>query len=724
MKLLCHLPQKSRAPLAIIGAILVYLAAAYLLVGRGLLGDSTGRIVSNGAGHDPSVMIWSLAWFPHALANHLDVFYSRAVWWPVGINLAWMTSIPGAALLAWPITSGFGPVASFNALSFIALPAAAFTGFLLCRHVTGRNRASLLGGYVFGFSPYFLGHLQNHLLLILAFPIPLVVLLMARLLEGGISPRLFAPLMAVVLALQIGFSLELFATLTTVGVIALLLGFAIGPEYWRIRTRATIAPLAASYGIAAMLVAPYWYYLFAYGMPKGSIVSPSGVSIDLLNFLIPTEANLFGESRIFSGISSHFTFRPESGGWIAWPLIAIVALYVHARWRKPLGKVLVVMLALLGIAMLGPRLHVGGHTLIGLPWKIVEHIPFIKNALPARLTLYSFLILGIMTATMVTAREVSKPAKYALAVAILICMMPNLNYRFWTTPIELPSFFGQGTFRNFLRNGETVVILPYNNRGNSMLWQAEAEFYFNMAGGYTGPAIIDQFQQWPAVNALYWGSDLADGVTQLGAFLWAHQVGAVIVQEKRAANYLPVLAMLHFLSLPATHVGDVIVFPIATDITARYRDLRPLELEQRFYRNRFARLVVAADRYLSSGASLAQLTPSRAAGSGLLPRNWAVDNDIYTRNGLILGPWKNNQVQVGVVGSFEALKPLIADYRADAAGVYFPFPHPLQEPPTGNTFMRKLVLVFDRAGLTRASQRASSELAEESNERGASPAEH
>ena len=75
---------------------------------------------------------------------------------------------------------------------------------------------------------------------------------------------------------------------------------------------------------------------------------------------------------------------------------------------------------------------------------------------------------------------------------------------------------------------------------------------------YAGPAIIDQFQQWPAVNALYWGSDLADGVTQLGAFLSAHQVGAVIVQEKRAANYLPVLAMLHFLSLPATHVGDVI----------------------------------------------------------------------------------------------------------------------------------------------------------------------
>ena len=56
------------------------------------------------------------------------------------------------------------------------------------------------------------------------------------------------------------------------------------------------------------------------------------------------------------------------------------------------------------------------------------------------------------------------------------------------------------------------------------------------------------------------------------------------------------------------------------------------------------------------------------------------------------------------------MQPLIADYRADATEVYFPFPRPLAGPPKGNTFMRKLVMVFDRAGLARAAQRASSEL--------------
>ena len=150
------------------------------------------------------------------------------------------------------------------------------------------------------------------------------------------------------------------------------------------------------------------------------------------------------------------------------------------------------------------------------------------------------------------------------------------------------------------------MILPYSNRGNSMVWQAMADFYFRMAGGNTGPVVIDDFQKWPAVQAIYNGTDLADSAMQMGAFLAAHDVRHVIVEERHVAEYLPVLAMLHDVSLAATHVGDVIVFPIATDKIAKYRDLKPIDLEARYDRDRFDRLVVAADRYLSSGADPAR----------------------------------------------------------------------------------------------------------------------
>jgi hypothetical protein len=710
LKLLSQLPDNFRRTLGTAAAIIIYLGAAYIVVGRGLLGNLTGRIVSNGAGRDPSVLIWCLAWYPHALANHLNPFLSHAVWAPDGINLAWMPSIPGAAILAWPITDAFGPVASFNALSFLSLPAAAFTAFLLCCHLTGRIRASIVGGYVFGFSPYFLGHLQNHLNLILAFPIPLAALLTVLLLEGKLRPRVFAPLMALLLAMQFLFMLELFATLTAVGIIVLLLGFAIGPEHWRSAVRGAAAPIAAAYGIMAVLLAPYWYYLFAFTIPKSAMVSASGVSTDLFNFLIPTESNLFGVHRTFEAVAARFTFRPEADGWIAWPLLVVIALYVRWRWRKPAGKVLLTTMALLGIATLGPRLRVGGHVLFGLPWKIVEHIPLIKSALPARLTMYIFLILGVMTAVVLASAQLPRIAKYALAIAIVIFMLPNPDYRFWTAPIDLPSFFAQDTVFNFLHRGETVVILPYENRSDSMLWQAGADFYFQMAGGYTGATMPDAFVQWPAVNALYWGIEMPDPTTQLGAFFATHDVGAVIVQERRASEYLPVLAMLKDLCLPPTRIGGVIIYPVAADKIAQYRGLQPLDLERHYDRDRFDRLLVAADKYLAAGAPLNLLKPSNAAMAGLIPPSWAVDNDVYTKDGLILGPWANDRIQVGVVGSYEALRPLIAAFSADAAEVYFPFPRPLSGPPTGNTFMRKLVMVFDRAALRRAASRATSEL--------------
>jgi hypothetical protein len=196
------------------------------------------------------------------------------------------------------------------------------------------------------------------------------------------------------------------------------------------------------------------------------------------------------------------------------------------------------------------------------------------------------------------------------------------------------------------------------------------------------------------------------------------------VQESRADENRSFLAVLNNLSLAPTYVGEVIVYPIASDKITKFRDLKPVELEQRYDRDRFDLLVLAAERYLSAGRDRHELTPSRVAMLALIPRSWVVDDDVYTKNGLILGPWKNDRIQVGVVGSYEALKPLIADYRCDAAEAYFPFPRPLTDEPKGNTFMRKLVLIFDRTGLQRAAHRALSELPPDEVPRGLLPVRH
>src|SRR5205807_6232109 len=52
----------------------------------------------------------------------------------------------------------------------------------------------------------------------------------------------------------------------------------------------------------------------------------------------------------------------------------------------------------LPISTLGPVLHFNGRALLPLPWLLVMPIPMLNNALPARFTIYLFLVLAVIVA--------------------------------------------------------------------------------------------------------------------------------------------------------------------------------------------------------------------------------------------------------------------------------------------------------------------------------------
>src|SRR5262249_23306046 len=127
-----------------------------------------------GTGEDPQIFVWSLAWWPHAILHGENPIVTHAVWPPVWLNLAWVSSIPGLALLLAPVTLLAAPVAAYNVASILMPALAAFTAFVLCRHVTHAFWPSLAAGYVFGFSSYMLGQLEGHLHMSSVFLLPLV----------------------------------------------------------------------------------------------------------------------------------------------------------------------------------------------------------------------------------------------------------------------------------------------------------------------------------------------------------------------------------------------------------------------------------------------------------------------------------------------------------------------------------------------------------------------
>jgi hypothetical protein len=286
-------------------ALIFYAAISVFVFARSLLPDFADSYV--GQGPDPSQFMWSLVWWPHAIAHRSNPLFTHAIFAPAGLNLAWRNTIPLASLFVSPITAAFGPVVAYNILSLASPALAAWTAFILCRHIAHSYWPAILGGYLFGFSAYMLGHtFAGHLNLVLVFPVPLAVYLAVRRISGTFKPFAFAALMGLTLAAQFLLSTEIFATMTVFGVmaIALALGFNEGEDRRRIAW--LLASLASAYALTLLLVSPYLYFMFSYALPRGQIWSASLFSADALNFLIPTEVNLLGHLPVANSISAGF----------------------------------------------------------------------------------------------------------------------------------------------------------------------------------------------------------------------------------------------------------------------------------------------------------------------------------------------------------------------------------------------------------------------------------
>src|SRR6185437_5803759 len=153
----------------------------------------------------------------------------------------------------------------------LASPAlSAWTAFLLCRHVTRRTAPSLVGGYIFGFSPYMLTHLTGGPQLAQKPLLPVFVLLVLRRLEGSIGSRAFVVWMALAMIAQFSISSEVLATATLFGAIALALAFALLPER-RTALVDVVKLLIGALAVTVVVVSPYLlYFQFGHHYPPGA----------------------------------------------------------------------------------------------------------------------------------------------------------------------------------------------------------------------------------------------------------------------------------------------------------------------------------------------------------------------------------------------------------------------------------------------------------------------
>jgi hypothetical protein len=701
-----------------LGALALYLALSCLFFGRGLIGNFYTSHIGQGA--DPPLMMWFLVWWPHAIADAVNPFLTHAFWAPSGFNITWSTSIPVISLVAAPVTAMLGPIASLNIFCLLSLPVAAWCTFFLCQFVSKDYWSSVLGGYVFGFCPMLLGQiLFGRLHSVWVFPVPLAVYLTIRRFKGQLTPRRFLTLMALILTVQFLCSPEIFATMTLFGAMALALAWLQLSGEARPRLTSAIVGTACSYIIVALAVSPYIYCMFMYNRPfQGPIWSDRVLSADVLNFLIPTPINEFGRFSLFDRISAPFNWGlpSEEVAYLSWPLIVITVLFARVRFREQPGRLLVDSLIAILIFSLGPALMVRGYpSKIGLPWIILNR-SLLSNAAPARFSLYAFLIFAVITSLWLSTARMKAHFKFAVAAAIVVCQLPSLSAAYWVSPFRTPEFFRTGLYRDYLAKGEAVFILPAWPLNDSMVWQAQTRMYFNMAQG-PGPWPAD-VAKWPIVDSFLRQLFIPDAPEQFRAYLLNHRVGVVIVSD----NQLPTWGrLISTLGIPIT-VGGVSLYKVLPQSTAD-----PLytvaDMRKRFDNERFAMLLTAVQKYLSSGGNPKDLLANDFDRLDLIPKDdvigappfpvlrhpeenwWRVPNFRY---GMYLFVTDEHLIVLGEQAWQPVAQKLIESYRGTATEADF-------IPPNGSTAPKDdqigvVVMSFTRQQLAKAAAIANASL--------------
>ncbi|MHB8492876.1 MAG: hypothetical protein ACYDA6_11780 [Solirubrobacteraceae bacterium] len=548
-------------------ALAAYVALSLVTMGWRILPDPAASCACQG--NDPTFFVWALAWWPHALLHGLDPLYSHYVWYPVGVNIARVTSMPSVALALTPVTLLFGPLVSYNVVTLASPVLAAFTCYLLCRRIVGRELPALAAGYLFGFGAYEFPQLVGHPNLAVVFLIPVVVHLVLRRLEREISGRVFVPVLAALLLLQLGISTEVLTTAVMLG-FALLVVARIGAKApYAERIDQLLAEVVAAGWLAVLVAAPFLYdAVIKGGLPSEAI--GNGYNLDLLNPVFPTSTTWFG-GHAFHALTSQFEGGAfaEANGYLSLPLLCAFTVWARHTRRRVLAKMLLAAAAVSFLAALGGRLHVAGTETVPMPFALIGGLPLIKLLTPSRIAMYTSLAVAIgVAAWLAESVRGSRRARTRWLVFGLGAFMvfPNLGGELWSYPPPPPVFFRTGLYRRYLVPGETLLALSYAQNGTSMAWQAECGFCFRMPEGYLGHTGVSQITSQQVVGEL--GANREVNPRLLASFLVRYDIRDIVIDKsKRILSPYPL--QFAALGLRGIAVGGVWVFHVTPEVIDR-----------------------------------------------------------------------------------------------------------------------------------------------------------
>jgi hypothetical protein len=344
----------------------------------------------------------------------------------------------------------------------------------------------IVGGAVYGFSPYVGSHASIHLNLTAAWAPPLFLILLDEILvRRGRSPLKLGVGLGLLAAAQFLVAEEVLATsVVAAAVFVAVLGAAAATSRDRraevvVAARRLVTALAGA-TVTFLVVAgwPLAVQLFGPLRIKGAVQDVDRFSSDLLNLIVPTKFQLFAPdaatamSRDFSGLFH------EDTAYLGLALIVVLAWIAASRWGDVRVRVAAIMSAAMFVLSLGPTLHFGGEsTGIPMPWLPFTRLPLLEHALPGRLTMFMFLTVAALIAVAVDG-SLARPARgavprlAAIGVALVLFVPAPLS----SSTVAVPGFFSRWAEQGIAAD-ENVLFAPFFRNGagaDPMIWAAVA----------------------------------------------------------------------------------------------------------------------------------------------------------------------------------------------------------------------------------------------------------
>jgi hypothetical protein len=467
--------------LSVIAPFGLYFALGLLLTSEAWTSQGTRWI---GSCCDPQQTMWFLRWLPYAISHGTDPFVTQQINAPVGVNLMWNASIPFLSLVMAPVSLTAGPIIAYNVAIVLSIAFSAWCCFFALRRWTSGVVAPIVGGAIYGFSPYVISHAVLHLNLTAAWAPPLFLILLDEILvRRGRWPIVLGVGLGLLSACQLLVAEEVLATsVVTAGVfVAILAAVLAAGRRNEVVVATRRAAVAAAVAAATFLVVAGWplaVQLFGPLRIAGRVQDVEVFSSDLLNLVLPTRYQFFAPDAATTLSSGFSGLYHEATAYVGLPLVILLAAIVARRWTDVRVRVAGIMVAAMFVLSLGPILHIGSQsTGVPLPWLPLTSLPLIEHALPGRLTMFMWLGIAAVVAiavdgSLVRPVRAAVPRLVAIGAAVALCLPAPLA----SATVSIPPFFAHWSDQGIAAD-EIVLFAPFFENGagaDPMIWAAVA----------------------------------------------------------------------------------------------------------------------------------------------------------------------------------------------------------------------------------------------------------